>query len=157
MEFVSVLLIERAGYNVLVSDIRPDYVGALNRKQITTEEPDVNEALRQTQNFEATWDNQRVINECDFIICLFATPSRSDGSYNVDAVWEVVEDFKDSEAKLNGKTLVIGCTTNPGDCEKFKEHLDYFGVSVVYNPEFIAQGTIVKDLQNADMVLIGGG
>ena len=150
------LLIERAGYDVLVSDIRPDYVAGLNKKQITTEEPDVQWLLRQTERFEATWDNQRVINECDFIICLVATPSRGDGSYNVDAVWEVVEDFKDSEAKLNGKTLVVGCTTNPGDCEKFQEHLDYFGVSVVYNPEFIAQGTIVNDLQNADMVLIGG-
>ena len=89
------LLIERAGYNVLVSDIRPDYVAALNKKQITTEEPDVQWLLRQTEWFEATWDNQRVINECDLIICLVATPSRNDGSYNVDAVWEVIEDFKD--------------------------------------------------------------
>lgn len=150
------LLIEQTGYDVLVSDIRPDYVMDLNNKKIVTEEPDVQWLLKQTKRFEATYDNQRVINECDFIICLVATPSRDDGSYNVDAVWEVVEDFKDSTAKLNGKTLVIGCTTNPGDCVKFQEHLDYFGVNVIYNPEFIAQGSIVKDLQNADMVLIGG-
>ena len=30
------------------------------------------------------------------------------------------------------------------------------GVDVFYNPEFIAQGSIIKDLRNADMVLIGG-
>jgi nucleotide sugar dehydrogenase len=30
------------------------------------------------------------------------------------------------------------------------------GVEVFYNPEFIAQGSIIKDLQNADMVLVGG-
>ena len=30
------LLIERAGYNVLVSDIRPDYVDSLNSKEIET-------------------------------------------------------------------------------------------------------------------------
>ena len=30
------------------------------------------------------------------------------------------------------------------------------GISVFYNPEFIAQGSIIKDLQNADMVLLGG-
>ena len=29
-------------------------------------------------------------------------------------------------------------------------------MEVVYNPEFIAQGSIIKDLQNADMVLVGG-
>ena len=150
------LLIERAGYEVLVSDIRPDYVDALNKKKIVTEEPDVQWLLKQTERFEATWDNQRVIDECDFIICFVATPSLNDGSYDISSVWNVVEDFKKSEAKLNGKTLVIGCTTNPGDCEKFSEELAYFGVGVVYNPEFIAQGTIVRDLQNADMVLIGG-
>ena len=150
------LLIERAGYEVLVSDIRPDYVDALNKKKIVTEEPDVQWLLKQTERFEATWDNQRVIDECDFIICLVATPSLNDGSYDISSVWNVVEDFKKSEAKLNGKTLVIGCTTNPGDCEKFSEELAYYGVSVVYNPEFIAQGTIIRDLQNADMVLIGG-
>ena len=150
------LLMEGAGYDVLVSDIREDYVHELNKKRINTAEPDVEWLLRQSKRFEATTDNQRVINECDFIICLVATPSRDDGSYNIDAVWEVVEDFKESTAKLNGKTLVIGCTTNPGDCAKFQEHLDYFGMNVVYNPEFIAQGSIVRDLQNADMVLIGG-
>ena len=150
------LLIERAGYNVLVSDIRPDYVDSLNSKEIETEEPDVQWLLKQTERFEATWDNRRVIDECDFIICLVATPSLDDGSYDISSVWNVVEDFTKSESKLNGKTLVIGCTTNPGDCEKFSEELAYFGVNVVYNPEFIAQGTIVRDLQNADMVLIGG-
>ena len=150
------LLIERAGYEVLVSDIRPDYVDALNKKKIVTEEPDVQWLLKQTERFEATWDNRRVIDECDFIICLVATPSLNDGSYDISSVWNVVEDFKKSEAKLNGKTLVIGCTTNPGDCKKFSDELSYFGVNVVYNPEFIAQGTIIRDLQNADMVLIGG-
>ena len=150
------LLIERAGYDVLVSDIRSDYVDALNEKKIVTKEPDVQGLLEQTERFEATCDNQRVISECDFIICLVATPSLDDGSYDVSAVWKVVENFKASDSKLNGKTLVVGCTTNPGDCDKFREELDYFGMNVVYNPEFIAQGSIIKDLRNADMVLIGG-
>ena len=150
------LLIERAGYDVLVSDIRDDYVSDLNEKKINTNEPDVEWYLRQTKKFEATTDNQRVINECDIIICLVATPSLDDGSYDISSVWQVVEDFKKSSAKLSGKTLVVGCTTNPGDCEQFAEQLDYFGVDVLYNPEFIAQGSIIKDLQTADMVLIGG-
>ena len=53
------------------------------------------------------------------------------------------------------KSFVVGCTTNPGDCDNFKKELPP-SVDVFYNPEFIAQGTIVKDLINADMVLIGG-
>ena len=58
--------------------------------------------------------------------------------------------------KVKGKAFVVGCTTNPGDCKEFQNELDKSGVDVFYNPEFIAQGTIINDLRTADMVLIGG-
>ena len=149
------LLMEGAGYDVLVSDIREDYVNSLNNRVITTEEPGVQERLTTAKNFEATTDNRRVINECDFIFTLVATPSLSDGSYNVNAVYDVIRDIQTS-GDVSGKTFVVGCTTNPGDCARFQDLLTSYGVNVVYNPEFIAQGTIIKDLINADMVLIGG-
>jgi nucleotide sugar dehydrogenase len=149
------LLMENAGYDVLVSDIREDYVENLNKKIIKTSEPHVTEHLKEANNIEATIDNKRVISECDIIFTLVATPSSSDGSYNVDSVWQVVRDFQ-TAGDVQGKTLVVGCTTNPGDCEKFQQVLRPFGVSVIYNPEFIAQGSIIKDLTHADMVLIGG-
>jgi len=50
----------------------------------------------------------------------------------------------------------VGCTTNPGDCDVFQDKLSEVGMDVYYNPEFIAQGSIVCDLRFADMVLIGG-
>ena len=149
------LLMEGAGYDVLVSDIREDYVNSLNNRVITTEEPGVQERLTTAKNFEATTDNRRVINECDFIFTLVATPSLSDGSYNVNAVYDVIRDIQ-TAGDVSGKTFVVGCTTNPGDCARFQDLLTSYGVNVVYNPEFIAQGTIIKDLINADMVLIGG-
>ena len=149
------LLMENAGYDVLVSDIREDYVENLNKKIIQTAEPHVAEHLKQSTNIEATTDNKKVIAECDIIFTLVATPSMEDGSYDVSSVWNVVRDFQESP-NVNGKTLVVGCTTNPGDCERFQEHLKSYGVSVIYNPEFIAQGSIIRDLTHADMVLIGG-
>lgn len=149
------LLMENAGYDVLVSDIREDYVENLNKKIIKTSEPHVTEHLKEANNIVATTDNKKVISECNIIFTLVATPSSPDGSYDVSSVWEVVRDFQNSD-DVQGKTLVVGCTTNPGDCEKFQETLRPFGVSVIYNPEFIAQGSIIRDLTHADMVLIGG-
>jgi nucleotide sugar dehydrogenase len=149
------LLMENAGYDVIVSDIREDYVENLNKKLIQTTEPHVAEHLKEANNIEATTDNKKVISECDIIFTLVATPSSSDGSYDVTSVWDVVRDFQES-SNVEGKTLVVGCTTNPGDCERFQEQLKSYGVSVIYNPEFIAQGSIIKDLTHADMVLIGG-
>ena len=145
------LLCEQAGYEVLVSDIREDYVNGLNDRKITTNEPEVEDLLRVSKNFRATTNNREVIDECDLIYTLVATPSCDDGSYDVSAVWQVIEEFADVE---NKKHLVIGCTTNPGDCDNFKKQLPS-NVKVFYNPEFIAQGSIVSDLKKADMVLLG--
>jgi len=149
------LLCEQAGYDVLVSDVREDYIKNLRNKFISTNEPEVSKLLSTSPRLSATSSNNKVIRECDIIYTLVATPSKRDGSYDVSAVWDVVQDIKKVK-KVQGKAFVVGCTTNPGDCEKFQNELDKFGVDVFYNPEFIAQGTIIKDLRTADMVLIGG-
>lgn len=145
------LLCEAAGYEVLVSDIREDYVNDLNKRKIKTHEPEVENLLKVAKNFRATTNNKQVIDECDLIYTLVATPSLEDGSYDVSDVWRVVDDFQDITVK---KYFVIGCTTNPGDCDLFKKQLPS-NVKVFYNPEFIAQGSIINDLRTADMVLLG--
>lgn len=150
------LLLERAGYTVLASDIRTNYVAALNQRKIQTNEPQVADLLALSRNFQATTDTREVIAQSDVIYVMVATPSLEDGSYDVSAVWRVINDIKECDFDLSGKILVIGCTTNPGDCAKIQQSLLNQGVHVLYNPEFIAQGSIISDLQQADMVLIGG-
>jgi len=151
------LLMERAGYEVLASDSREDYIKDLRKGVLGTTEPDVHDLLWDSGNIEFTTDNRRVIRECDIIYTLVSTPSLDDGSYDTTAVWNVVRDIKDEMSTIgnNIKSFVVGCTTNPGDCDNFKKELPP-SVDVYYNPEFIAQGSIIKDLRHADMVLIGG-
>jgi len=149
------LLMEREGYDVIVSDIRAAYVSGLNDRKIETNEPEVEHLLKDVKNFRATTNNKEVIEECDIIFTLVATPSLDDGSYDVSSVDTVVDDLKKVDG-INGKSFIVGCTTNPGDCKRWEEKLSGCGVDVYYNPEFIAQGSIIKDLQNADMVLVGG-
>ena len=145
------LLIEKAGLDVIASDVREDYISNLQKKIISTNEPQVQDYLTKSNNIEFTTDNQKVIDESDIIFTLVQTPSLEDGSYDVSAVWKVVQDLQNSDTK--GKSFVVGCTTNPGDCDEFQKMLN---MDVYYNPEFIAQGSIIRDLQNADMVLLGG-
>lgn len=150
------LLLEKAGYHVVASDVREDYILNLQSKKIITNEPDVQELLSNSKNITFKTGNLEVIEECDVLYTLVATPSLPDGSYDVTSVWKVIEDIQSCNFSLSGKSLVVGCTTNPGDCELFQKALTFYGVDVFYNPEFIAQGSIIKDLQNADMVLVGG-
>ena len=151
------LLIEQEGYHVIASDVREDYVNDLQNKKINSTEPQVQELLEHSINLEFTTDNRKVIRESDIIFTLVQTPSLEDGSYDVSAVWKVVEDIKQEMSSIANypKSFVVGCTTNPGDCDKFKDALPE-SVDVYYNPEFIAQGSIVDDLRHADMVLLGG-
>lgn len=150
------LLCENAGYEVLASDIREEYIKNLIEKKVDTTEPEVQNLLESSKNITFKTSNLDVIRECDIIYTLVATPSIPDGSYDVSSVWRVIEDIQNCSFDVGGKSLVVGCTTNPGDCECFQKQLMDYNVDVYYNPEFIAQGSIVKDLQRADMVLIGG-
>lgn len=149
------LLLDRAGHRVMGCDIRSNYVAGLQRREIRTSEPGVGEMLKQC-NIEFTTDTLQVLRQSDVIYVMVATPSDSDGSYDISAVDRVVEDVAECQFDISNKFLVIGCTTNPGDCQRIQDRLRSRGIRVLYNPEFIAQGSILRDLQQADMVLIGG-
>ena len=149
------LLLDRAGHRVMGSDIRSNYIAGLQRGEINTAEPDVAAMLKDC-DITFTTDTRSVIAQSEVIYVMVATPSLADGTYDISAVQRVVDDVRECDFDLDTKFLVIGCTTNPGDCQRIQDHLRDRGVRVLYNPEFIAQGSILRDLQQADMVLIGG-
>lgn len=150
------LLLDKAGYRVIGSDVREDYIVNLNNKQINTNEPHVQDLLTTAKNINFVVGNDEVIETCGIIYVMVATPSNAEGSYDITAVNHVVDDLASGKHDISGKVVVIGCTVNPGDCQKIQDRLRSFGAHVLYNPEFIAQGSIISDLQKADMVLIGG-
>lgn len=152
------LLCEKNGYDVLVSDVREDYVFNLNQKICITNEPLIQSMLLDTTKFSATTNNIEVIENSDIIFIFVATPSTLDGNYDTAKVFEVVSDFYTANSldiQLYGKKVIVGCTTNPGDTEQVQQRLNMFNIQVAYNPEFIAQGEIVKGLEESDIVLIG--
>jgi UDPglucose 6-dehydrogenase len=152
------LLCEKAGYDVIVSDKREDYVYNLNHNICNTNEPFIQQMLFGVQKFSATTDNIEIIKNSDIIFTFVATPSTTDGNYDTSAVFQVVNDFIEAsklEVSIFNKKFIVGCTTNPGDVDQVQQRLSMFSIQVAYNPEFIAQGEIVKGLEESDIVLIG--
>jgi nucleotide sugar dehydrogenase len=152
------LLCEKNGYDVIVSDVREDYVFNLNQRICITNEPLIQSMLLVSKNFSATTNNIEVIENSDVIFTFVSTPSTLDGNYDTTRVFEVVADFYTASSlniPLYNKKLIVGCTTNPGDVEQVQARLNMFNIQVAYNPEFIAQGEIVKGLEQSDIVLIG--
>jgi nucleotide sugar dehydrogenase len=152
------LLCKKAGYEVIVSDKREDYVFNLNNGICDTNEPLIQKMLFEVENFSATTSNIEIIENSDIIFTFVSTPSTTDGSYDTSAVFEVANDFFEAsklDISVFNKKFIVGCTTNPGDVEQIQNKLSMFSIQVAYNPEFIAQGEIVKGLEESDIVLIG--
>ena len=149
------LLAESAGHDVYVSDISASYVNKLTTKTLYSNEPEVEDLLLRSTRLRATTSNSDVIKSSDVIFTFVPTPSLDDGSYDCSLVDDVVCDLIRSP-NLEGKKFIVGCTTNPGFVDKVDKTLEGRGISVFYSPEFVAQGTIIKDMKNADMILCGG-
>jgi len=138
------LNLAEAGYEVLGIDLDEQYVAQLNNKQIESEEPGLKELLQNSTNFRASNKlSQALQSEIDVLFVLVATPSIEEGGYDHSQIESLAQDLIDKGNREKVVQLIIGCTTIPGYC------------TISYNPEFIAQGSILKDQLYPDMVLIG--
>ena len=149
------LLAESVGHDVYVSDVRSHYVDQVNAKEICSNEPEVEDLLLRSKKLRATTSNAEVIKHSDIIFTFVPTPSLDDGSYDCSLVDSVVCDLLRAP-NLEGKKFIVGCTTNPGYVDQVDKRLEGKGISVFYSPEFVAQGSIVRDMRKADMILCGG-
>jgi UDPglucose 6-dehydrogenase len=148
------LNLERAGFEVCGMDVREDYINSLNSKKFTSPEPLVDEFLKESENLVFTSDLKRAI-ESDIIFICVDTPSTPEYRYDHSKIESIIGSILDFGESENRKELVINSTTFPGFCEELAGCLSSFNYYVSYNPEFIAQGTIIHDQLNSDHVLIG--
>lgn len=148
------LTLERAGYSVLGVDISPEYVNIVNEKTLQSDEENVEKYLKASTNFKATTVLEEAVEFSDMLYVVVATPSLPNGRYDHSQVDSLVENLI-SLGKQEEKHLIICCTTMPGYCDTVFERLLPYGYTVSYNPEFIAQGTILRDQASPDTVLIG--
>ena len=153
------LTFERAGWNIVGSDVSQAYVDSINSKTLRSDEPEVEAALRRSTKLRATTDLQEVIQHADLVFILVATPPSGNDreAYDTSTLSKVLEDI--SNTQPTNKHIVICCTILPGYISQIGSFLleGCEGCSLSYNPEFIAQGEVMKGLSEPDLVLIGEG
>ena len=150
------LLFEKGGYNVCGVDIFPDYVDCLNNKQYKSNEPDYEKLLLESKNFKATKNLYEGIDFSDLIFIVVQTPN-SGGTrfYDHNILSDVLINI--NKHKVKDKHIIIGCTIMPKYIDEVGKLLicDCINTSLNYNPEFVAQGEIVKGFLYPDIILIG--
>lgn len=149
------LTLEKAGYNVLGLDLNSNYIDSVNNKTLKSSEPNVEAYLKDAKNFRATTNLKEVLEFSNILFVIVATPSLPNGRYDHSQVDNLIAKLEEIGHQSTQKHFIVCCTTMPGYCDSIKDRLNTINYTVSYNPEFIAQGTILRDQAFPDMILIG--
>jgi nucleotide sugar dehydrogenase len=149
------LSLEKAGYDVIGCDINKEYVDSINEKSFFSHEPGVNDLLSSAKTFFATTSLQKTIEHSRIHFVTVASFTNEDGSYDVSQVESVVDSLCELGIQQDKKHLVICTNVNPGYADSVYQRLREFNWDVSFNPETIAQGTILKNQAEPDCIYIG--
>lgn len=149
----------------VVVDINEARIAAWQSDQLPIYEPGLDEIVRQTRgkNLFFSTEIDRHIAEADIIFVSVNTPTKTFGRGGGRAAdlqyWEktarqILENSSSSKIVVEKSTLPVRTA------EAMERILNSNGnglhFDVLSNPEFLAEGTAVRDMQNPDRVLIGG-
>jgi UDPglucose 6-dehydrogenase len=144
------------GHRVVVRDVVAEKIEALRRGELPFHEPELPQLLaRNEERLEFTLDVADVVDAADLLFICVDTPSTYSGDADLSSVWTVLDELP----TLDRRVIVIMKSTVPvGTGEKVRAALDTRGlahVGYVANPEFLAEGTAVRDFLNPDRIVVG--
>ena len=150
------LSLEKSGYKVKGVDLSPQYIEAINKRTFSTGEPEVVDALSSVKNFSTTANIREILDDkYELIFIVVQTTSLADGRFDHGKIDQVVRSMMDFGPRDHSTLLAIVSTTMPGYCDEIAAKVNSLNYEVIYHPEFIAQGSIMRDLREPDQVLIG--
>jgi len=149
------------GHSVTCVDVDEKKVELMKSGKSPIYEQDLEELMIKNYNEKRityTTDYKKAYKEAEIIFIGVGTPEQSDGSANLSYVAEVSRQIAENVEK---DTLVVVKSTVPiGTNDKVEQFIkdsliNDVKVEVASNPEFLAQGTAVRDTLKASRVVIG--
>ena len=164
---VSCACLPELGHEVIGVDTNPLKVRMISDGQSPVVEEGINELIMvatQSGKLRATLDLEDAVLNTDVSLISVATPSNADYSPNLSAVDAVITSIGHALRKKDGNhVIVLRSTVPPGVTEsRFLPLLEKSsgkrvgeGVSLVFNPEFLREGSSVKDFHKPPQTIIG--
>lgn len=153
------------GFSVIGLDVNKTFVDAMNAGKMPIVEPQLNELIAANRaRLSATMDANEAIQKSDASFVIVPTPSDSTGFFSNRFVLQAMETLgKALKAKKGYHMVVITSTVMPGTTgteikaalEKASGRTVGPDLGLCYNPEFIALGSVVRDMLFPDSILIG--
>ncbi|GAA0707320.1 UDP-glucose/GDP-mannose dehydrogenase family protein [Paraclostridium ghonii] len=158
---VTGVCLAEVGWNVTCIDIDEEKVKVMKSGISPIYEEDLEELMQknyQQGKIDYTTDYKNAYKNCDVVMIAVGTPERSDGSANLDYVKKVAKQI--SENLERDCVIVIKSTVPIGTNDEIERYIkknlvNDVKIEVVSNPEFLAQGTAVKDTLNASRIVVG--
>lgn len=152
------------GINVFCVDVDQNKINRLMKGDIPIYEPGLDEmVLRNSKEgrLHFTTDLKSVIDNVEMVFSAVGTPPDEDGSADLQYVLQVAREFGQNIKKYT--ILVTKSTVPVGTAKKVKaviqEELKKRNLDVPFdvasNPEFLKEGTAIKDFMSPDRVVIG--
>ena len=156
-----------------VVDINKERIESWNNKDLTKLpifEPGLEALIEKTRNKNLFFSTniKKAIESADIIFISVNTPTKKKGlgaGKSSDLKW-VEASAREVAKYAKGYTIVVEKSTlpvrtaevienilNSADCTSKRKDISF---SVLSNPEFLAEGSAIEDLENPDRVLIGG-
>lgn len=145
------------GHEVVCLDIDSDKIARLNLGYIPIVEEGLAELVSEgldNKTLRFTTDIEVAMVAADVVFLCLPTPQGDDGSADLSYVISAVQQLR--ELLPAGSVVVNKSTVPVGSARLVRETLQRPDISIVSNPEFLRQGTAVKDFLYPSRVVIGG-
>tara|TARA_A100001015_G_scaffold310891_1_gene413071 strand:+ start:1688 stop:2854 length:1167 start_codon:yes stop_codon:yes gene_type:complete len=139
--------------NVTILDIDSERVDKINRKITTVKDSEITNYLKNKKlSLNATTSTNDAYTDADYII--IATPTNYDANKNQFDTSSVDGPINDA-IKINNNALIVIKSTIPvGHTEKLKKNLLH--EKIVFSPEFLREGSALKDNLYPSRIIVGG-
>ena len=156
---VTAVCLSEVGHEVTCVDVNEEKINTLKEGKSPIFEPGLEELMNKNQSLLTyTLDAKNAYKEADVIFVGVGTPEKKDGSANLKYVYEVAKEIAESIEK--DCIIVIKSTVPIGTNKKIEKFINdnlkhKVNIEIVSNPEFLSQGTAVRDTLHAQRIVLG--
>lgn len=164
---VSAACFAKEGHDVIGVDVNPTKVAIINRGESPIVEPGIGELLKEavsSTRLRATTNSKEAVQNSEISLVCVGTPGNQNGSLDLRYVSRVCEEIGAAlRTKADRHVVVMRSTMLPGTIEnvvipvleKASGKKVGNGFAVCINPEFLREGTSLKDFYGPPFTLIG--
>ncbi len=154
---VTGLALSHMGRDITILDVDEAKIGVLQKEQAPFYEKNLDALLRECNTrMTFTSDPEMAYSGVNAVMIAVATPDRRDGSANLKYLYDVCGQIL---THSSGCLVIVKSTAPVGTCDKVQQFFDDNGkkgrFQVASNPEFLAQGTAIRDTLCPARIVIG--